>query len=113
MENNELIRSPIAYALIQSAIASAAVGVAADRVLNALAKDAGPAVESDRLRWKVDPGEYFSRSPLEAIAVSLEITTRTVKRALREARSAGLIEVRQCDATRRSYVWNMRSRAIS
>ena len=78
------------------------------RILWQMASHARHGTRRDGRAWKVRPGECFSHAKARTIAVELGLAdARTVRRAVRSAREAGILEVRQCDRTRRSYVWRL------
>ena len=97
---------PRASSLVVQAIESEGFTVADTRILRRIADHARYATDRDGRRWKVDPGECFSHAKARTIASALGLSdARTVRRAVRSAREAGILTVRQCDRVRRSYVW--------
>ena len=97
---------PRASSLAVQSIEAAGFSVADTRILRRIADHARYATDRDVRRWKVDPGECFSFAKARTIASELGLAdARTVRRAVRSAREAGILTVRQCDRVRRSYVW--------
>ena len=105
------VESPAEFRPRPSSLAVAAIHahgftVADTRILEQIASHARFAMTQDERRWKAKPGELFSHAKAKTIAAELGLAdARTVRRAVRSAREAGLLEVRQCDRTRRAYVW--------
>ena len=99
---------PRASGIAVQSIEAAGFSVADTRILRRIADHARYATDRDGRRWKVDPGECFSHAKARTIARELGLAdARTVRRAVRSAREAGILTVRQCDRTRRAYVWTL------
>lgn len=96
---------PRASSVACAAIHEHGFGDQTTRVLRALAAHARHATPSDQRRWKCAEGEVFSHAKAATVGADLGVTDRSVRRAVRQAREAGLIETRRCSRTRCAYVW--------
>ena len=101
--------SNLAYAAIQAA----RLTVAEERIARGYADRARFAHAGDVRRWKVRPGEVFCYVKAATVAGDVGRARQTVHNLTVALKRQGLIEVRQCDRTRRSIVFVLPARLPS
>ena len=108
--------TPRASNLAHAIIAAADLTVAEERYARLLADVAGFAKPGDAKRWKVRPGEVFcmlgsgsrrvdGMTTTERHADALGLKPQTLHNMRVALKRQGVIEVRQCDRTRRALVF--------
>ena len=95
---------PRASSLAYTWIASHGFGPVTTRTLQAIADRSRYATDADK-RDKVQAGEIFTFARAKCFARDLGTSDRSVRRAVKQARAAGLLTVRKGHRAAVSYVW--------